>query len=168
MPDSCSGRRGSLRYAGVPTSAVHAVRGVAVRPYFEGRAEVFAGPTAVSEADVELFRSLLIACNGRVNTNHPPGGGVTDLRVPKAMLANGASLEQDVLPTLRAHAGELTQRPLASWSEAWFVQGVDATHRRRLAAQRPAAPSPAIHDEDLIDQLMAAAGGNVLTGGIHD
>src|SRR5258707_4928092 len=30
MPDSCSGRRGSLRYAGVPTSAVHAVRGVAV------------------------------------------------------------------------------------------------------------------------------------------
>jgi|GraSoi2013_100cm_1033763.scaffolds.fasta_scaffold09810_3 hypothetical protein len=45
MPDSCSGRRGSLRYAGVLTSAVHAVRGVAVRPYFEGCAEVFAGPT---------------------------------------------------------------------------------------------------------------------------
>jgi len=45
MPDSCSGRRGSLRYAGVPTSAVHAVRGVAVRPYFQGCAEVFAGPT---------------------------------------------------------------------------------------------------------------------------
>ncbi len=46
---------------------------------------------AVPEADIELFRSLLIACNGPVNTNDPPGGGVTDLRIVKAMLANGAS-----------------------------------------------------------------------------
>jgi hypothetical protein len=47
--------------------------------------------------------------------------------------------------------------------------GVEAAHRRRLAAaQRPAEPSPAVHDDELVDLLMTAAGNNVLTGGIHD
>jgi hypothetical protein len=120
---------------------------------------------AVPEADVELFRALLIACNGRVNTNHPPGGGVTDLRVPKSMIGNGADLEEDILPVLRSRVGDLAQRPLVSWSEPWFVNGVAAAHRRRLvAAQKPAAPAaPAIDDEELLDALMDAAGGNYYT-----
>jgi hypothetical protein len=120
---------------------------------------------AVPEADVELFRSLLIACDGRVNTNHPPGGGVTDLRIVKAILANGADLEADILPTLRAHVGELAQRPLESWTAPWFVQGVAESHRRRLAA---AAQPLTVDDAELIDRLMAAAGGNILTGSVHD
>jgi hypothetical protein len=120
---------------------------------------------AVPEADVELFTELLRAVNGHVNTNHPPGGGVTDLRVPKAMIANGASLEADILPVLRAHVGELAQRPIASWSEPWFVKGVAESHRRRLAAapKRAVPAAPAIDDGELLDALMDAAGGNYYT-----
>jgi hypothetical protein len=125
-------------------------------------------PLAVSEADVELFTALLKAVNGRVAVGHAPGTGIADLRVPKAMIANGTSLEADILPTLRRHAGELAQRPLESWTARWFVEEVEAAHRRRLAAAQKAAQPVTVDDADLIDRLMAAAGNNVLTGGVHD
>jgi hypothetical protein len=156
----------------IPASAVHLPPGTGMAKFIASAPDGSPLPKpaappkpAVPEADVELFRSLLVAVNGRVNTNHPPGGGVTDLRIVKAMLRSGASLEHDILPTLRAHVGEPAQRPIASWSEPWFVDEVAESHRRRLAAaQKPAAPAaPGIDDEELLDALMDAAGGNYYT-----
>jgi hypothetical protein len=126
-------------------------------------------PLAVAEADVELFTALLTATGGHVVTGQPRGTGITDLDMPKRMLQAGASLEADILPTIRRHVGELAQRPLESWTAQWFVQGVAAAHRLRLDAAQPAAPAkppvPAIDidDEDLLERMMDAAGGNVVT-----
>jgi hypothetical protein len=134
-------------------------------------------PLAVAEADVELFRSLLMATGGHVVTAQPRGTGVTDLTTVKAMIANGADLEADILPTIRNHVGELAQRPLESWTAQWFVQGVAESHRRRLeAAAKPAAPAapakpsvPAIDDAELLEKLLTAGEGNFGTGpGIRD
>jgi hypothetical protein len=124
-------------------------------------------PLAVSPADVDLFRKLLEACNGRVATNQPPGNGIKNLDVIKSMLANGADLDQDILPVLRRHADELARRPLESWAAPWFVAEVAQSHRQRIAAaQKPAAA--AIGDEELVTKLLDAAGGNVMTGNTYD
>jgi hypothetical protein len=67
-------------------------------------------PLVVSPVDVDLFRSLLEATGGHVVTDQPRGTGITNLDMVKAMVANGASLEQDILPTIRRHADELVLR----------------------------------------------------------
>jgi hypothetical protein len=117
---------------------------------------------AVPEADIELFIALLKATDGHVVRHQPPGTGIKNIDVVKSMLANGADLEQDILPVLRRHADELAQRPLESWTAPWFVEEVTQSHRQRVtAAQKPAAQP--IGDEELLTKLHDAAGGNVMT-----
>jgi hypothetical protein len=50
-----------------------------------------------------------------------------------------------------------------AWTAPWFVAEVAESHRQRItAAQKPAVPP--IGDEELLERLLDATGGNYLSG----
>lgn len=86
----------------------------------------------------ELEGKLLEACNGAL-ANPCNSQGLLNLAIPQMWIDNGADLERDILPTLRAAGKKHHGKNISSWS--YFSGMVAETVERRKAGLPPVQPA---------------------------
>lgn len=111
-------------------------------------------PAPAAQPDAEL-RSKLIEALGEKNIH---GFGVFDLSAIYGLMAGGADLETDILPTLRSKAQTL-KRPVGTWS--YFTNAITDAHNRRVEAGKGLTPKPSDTDESWTKRLEFARTRNV-------
>lgn len=102
---------------------------------------------AREKPDLDKLQDRLLDAVG--DGNIQPHGAL-DLSIILGLMAGGADLETDILPTIRARAARL-KRPAGSW--AYFAEAIRDAHNRRVEAGqglcRPKQTGPATWEQGL-------------------